>query len=1268
MPVRLPIEARADEKSFHRAADQAQKAFADAGRDAGKKFSDSISEGARESSDALRKMSGKAQDAYDKMRDAAGKVRAEEVKLDEARQSGNTSKIVTQAERLEKARRDEARATRKASESYQEYDNAAKGASDAGKTTLDNFIKQLGGDVTGIAGNKGRAIADSFSGGFGSSSKLAALGTAAGPIGLALAGVATIGVVAGKELASALGDGMQIVASQDFFKARMGLDDASVQRFAASAGAAYAAGFGDSMTANLDTVQQAIQSGLLPKDANKGEVEETIKRLHGISDVFRIDISSAARAAGQLMRTGFASNAEKALDIVAKGEQEGLDISGDFLTSLRKYPSQFSALGLSASDVLTLMHQAIEGGARDTDTISRSIREFWKKSLDGSKSTTQAFEALGFNADDMTGRIAAGGEQARGAFEATLTAIQNLDDPMQQASAWGDLFGTQWNRMGDAINNLDLSDAKAEFEDLGGTTDRVIDESTDNAATKWDVAKRKIGQSAEDIKVSLEHAFAPALNMLADMAVKAADLIDTIAHANDEMPGRQIGPPASPQEQKDSLDILLGGTDAPPSGRPEGPPLPGQPAPAPPTGPPVQGPPIPGHSAPGTSPSPLPVPFLPPAPPGSAEQDSVPPPPVPGPPKPAGADEEDKPKAGGKSGGGKGSGKGAAGAPSPHFSNVSPTADFLATGMDSQARMLAESQMTAAREELEQAQKHLHDLEADNNASAEDIQDAKDDVLKKQKAYLQAEKQLAATQQQTLDKAHQSTKSLSEGMEQIGAKIDQDFGISKGLPGIADNLVKFLANLAMAPALGALGAVTKAFPGNGGKGIAGMLGTAMGLGGDTTTTGAGAAGGVGGVGGRRFISGRGYGAAPQMPSRPSAGSSKQDIADYIYGAALQRGYSPHDAQSILAYAIGESGLNPGASGGEQGGSGAVNVPIGLFQQKPGFAAGGGISPSARTDPMANTQAYLNQLEANRGMPIEQALPATSVGGPLSGAGAQPWSPLMDQARGYISAGAGARGGGAGGPGIAPSSFLPGLGAGLGAGSGAAGIGPATPGVTGEQNGYRIGGMAPAAGPGGPGFKFGGGGLIGLAEQGGINAIQAGLAGVGSPGPAAGAGVAAGIVGAFASQAAQIGVDEINRAVSQAGQVAGIATGGVLETLTPHGSKLADANNSWIGRIAAGAAGAKPALPNLAGGGGKGDKDDEKAEAKSSDRTSDSKSENKSPPKKNKDGDDDSGSGGGTTFNNTFNMEQAPDTEDRQGADIVNNLQANSHQMAGPGPG
>lgn len=114
-------------------------------------------------------------------------------------------------------------------------------------------------------------------------------------------------------------------------------------------------------------------------------------------------------------------------------------------------------------------------------------------------------------------------------------------------------------------------------------------------------------------------------------------------------------------------------------------------------------------------------------------------------------------------------------------------------------------------------------------------------------------------------------------------------------------------------------------------------------------------------------------------------------------------------------------------------------------------------------------------------------------------------------------------------------------------------------------------FAPSAGPGGGGFA----GLGGLPLQGITSAIAAGSLAIDAMAPGA---------GAIAGQAAQMGVQLANRTAGFVGQLAGIGVGGLLETFLPRGSTLADPNKSWLGRLAAGFAGARPALPNAAGGG------------------------------------------------------------------------------------
>jgi len=70
----------------------------------------------------------------------------------------------------------------------------------------------------------------------------------------------------------------------------------------------------------------------------------------------------------------------------------------------------------------------------------------------------------------------------------------------------------------------------------------------------------------------------------------------------------------------------------------------------------------------------------------------------------------------------------------------------------------------------------------------------------------------------------------------------------------------------------------------------------------------------------------------------------------------------------------------------------------------------------------------------------------------------------------------------------------------------------------------------------------------------------------------------------AGQAAQVGIKLANRAIQYGAQVAGIGASGLMETFLPTGgSQLA--SNSWLTKIAGGIAGARPAIPNLAGGAG-----------------------------------------------------------------------------------
>ena len=205
MPITLPVQAVADNKSFDKVADRAERKFTKAGQDSGKAFTKGLNDAA---SKADPKAVEKWTKAYDKVADSAGKVRVEETKLADLRNRGaSNARLIAQSEALQRARRAEARATREATNTYRELEQASSG--------------------TGIR-SAGRDAADNFVSGFTGGSALLRLGSATGPIGLALTAAAALGFVAGKKLVQQIELGMASLQMKDIFAAKMGVDDMAV--------------------------------------------------------------------------------------------------------------------------------------------------------------------------------------------------------------------------------------------------------------------------------------------------------------------------------------------------------------------------------------------------------------------------------------------------------------------------------------------------------------------------------------------------------------------------------------------------------------------------------------------------------------------------------------------------------------------------------------------------------------------------------------------------------------------------------------------------------------------------------------------------------------------------------------------------------------------------------------------------------------------------------------------------------------------------------
>ncbi|MET9313830.1 phage tail tape measure protein [Kribbella sp. NPDC003505] len=280
-------------------------------------------------------------------------------------------------------------------------------------------------------------------------------------------------------------------------KAQLGLTGPESKKAGKIAGDLYKQAYGDSISDVNDVLKDVFQSGLASIGDSENKIQGVAQAAFTLSQVMGEETLPITRAVSQMLKTGLAKNSKEAFDVLTRGQQLGINKSEDLLDTFNEYGTQFRKLGLNAADALGLMNQLLQGGARDSDVAADAIKEFSIRAIDGSTATAQGFKLLGLNADDMAKKIAAGGPTARTAFGQVLTAVNSISDPVKRNAAGVALFGTQWEDLGAAVKNANLSTAAKSLGDLAGATSRANDDMT-TTSTKLKQIGRTIQFSVVD--------------------------------------------------------------------------------------------------------------------------------------------------------------------------------------------------------------------------------------------------------------------------------------------------------------------------------------------------------------------------------------------------------------------------------------------------------------------------------------------------------------------------------------------------------------------------------------------------------------------------------------------------------------------------------------------------------------------------------------------------------------------------------------------------
>ncbi|CAL9592057.1 hypothetical protein SUDANB1_05245 [Streptomyces sp. enrichment culture] len=336
--------------------------------------------------------------------------------------------------------------------------------------------QQISGESARAGTSAGQDAGQGFLGGIGGALKKGIVGVAAG---------------AGVLFAAGFAEAVEQDKSNAKLGAQLGLTEKESARAGKIAGSVYSKGYGESIDQVNDSLKALAQNGVASINAPKKEIAGLSKSALNLAEAFDVDVADAARAAGQMIRTGLAKDGKEAFDLITLGFQKGADKGGDFIDTLNEYGTQFRKIGLDGATSIGLISQALQAGARDGDVAADALKEFSIRAIDGSKTTADGFKLLGLNADDMAARFAKGGASASGVLDLTLDKLRGIKDPVQQSAAAVALFGTQSEDLGAALLAMDPSTAAAGLGKVGGAADKMGKTLHNTASNQIEVFKRQ---------------------------------------------------------------------------------------------------------------------------------------------------------------------------------------------------------------------------------------------------------------------------------------------------------------------------------------------------------------------------------------------------------------------------------------------------------------------------------------------------------------------------------------------------------------------------------------------------------------------------------------------------------------------------------------------------------------------------------------------------------------------------------------------------------
>lgn len=331
--------------------------------------------------------------------------------------------------------------------------------------------------------------------------------------GKALVIGATAAIAVAGVISAAVVKGMNLEPALDKMSATLGLTKDEADKAAKAAGQAYTNGWGASMEEAADATGVVLSSIKGLRSGSAEEISRMTSNVLAFSEAFEVDVSRAAQVAGQMVNSGLVANAEEGLDLLtAAFKKVPVAVREDVLDAVDEYGPFFKNMGIGGEQAMNLLAKAAEKGMYGIDKTGDAIKEFSIRSTDMSKTSVDAYKAMGLSAEDMSKALLKGGDEGAAAFDKVVNGLLGIKDPVERANTSIALFGTPLEDI--SVNDIPkfLKGLQNTTNVLGETKGAVSNlgiEMSDNASSNLTAFWRQIEMGAVEF---IGNKFLPALN------------------------------------------------------------------------------------------------------------------------------------------------------------------------------------------------------------------------------------------------------------------------------------------------------------------------------------------------------------------------------------------------------------------------------------------------------------------------------------------------------------------------------------------------------------------------------------------------------------------------------------------------------------------------------------------------------------------------------------------------------------------------------------